>query len=368
MEIFQIRTDLALEARESVNEEESKLRGVSVDEHYEEETDIRITKVTIDTKNAEKTLGKPMGVYVTMEAPAMVEPDDDYHREISEALAEELLKMMPGEAEELSVLIVGLGNREVTADALGPQVVDNLLITRHVVRAYGKAAYNCTRMNLVSSIEPGVMAKTGMETAEIISGVVKETQPDVLIAVDALAARSTRRLNRTIQITNTGIQPGSGVGNHRNALTEETLGVPVIAIGIPTVVDAATIVGDALEKLMSWKEPGRSRMDILKMAPRKLYEEYIEARRQPYMIHFAGYQKPWDVADCDFAEYFWEYAKNSSYFATLLSKCTTTLSEGAVLRSSLKNIPVLRKAANRLLPYGSRRRELIKKFDYNLNK
>ena len=207
METFQIRTDLALEARESVNEEESKLRGVSVDEHYEEETDIRITKVTIDTKNAEKTLGKPMGVYVTMEAPAMVEPDDDYHREISEALAEELLKMMPGEAEELSVLIVGLGNREVTADALGPQVVDNLLITRHVVRAYGKAAYNCTRMNLVSSIEPGVMAKTGMETAEIISGVVKETQPDVLIVVDALAARSTRRLNRTIQITNTGIQP-----------------------------------------------------------------------------------------------------------------------------------------------------------------
>ena len=207
METFQIRTDLALEARESVNEEESKLRGVSVDEHYEEETDIRITKVTIDTKNAEKTLGKPMGVYVTMEAPAMVEPDDDYHREISEALAEELLKMMPGEAEELSVLIVGLGNREVMADALGPQVVDNLLITRHVVRAYGKAAYNCTRMNLVSSIEPGVMAKTGMETAEIISGVVKETQPDVLI-----------------------------------------------------VVDAATIVGDALEKLMS----GEKEFDAVK--------------------------------------------------------------------------------------------------------
>ena len=106
METFQIRTDLALEARESVNEEESKLRGVSVDEHYEEETDIRITKVTIDTKNAEKTLGKPMGVYVTMEAPAMVEPDDDYHREISEALAEELLKMMPGEAEELYTRIM----------------------------------------------------------------------------------------------------------------------------------------------------------------------------------------------------------------------------------------------------------------------
>ena len=253
MDNFQIRTDLALEARESVNEEESKLRGVSVEEHYEEEADLRITKVTIDTKNAEKMLGKPMGVYVTMEAPAMVEPDDDYHREISEALAEELLKMMPQEQEEQSVLVVGLGNREVTADALGPQVIDNLLITRHVVKNYGKAAYNCTRMNLVSSIEPGVMAKTGMETAEIISGVVKETGPDVLIVVDALAARSTRRLNRTIQITNTGIQPGSGVGNHRNALTQETLGVPVIAIGIPTV-------GDALEKLMS----GEKEFDAVK--------------------------------------------------------------------------------------------------------
>ena len=150
MDNFQIRTDLALEARESVNEEESKLRGVSVEEHYEEEADLRITKVTIDTKNAEKMLGKPMGVYVTMEAPAMVEPDDDYHREISEALAEELLKMMPQEQEEQSVLVVGLGNREVTADALGPQVIDNLLITRHVVKNYGKAAYNCTRMNLGS--------------------------------------------------------------------------------------------------------------------------------------------------------------------------------------------------------------------------
>ena len=118
------------------------------------------------------------------------------------------------------------------------------------MREYGKAAYNCEKMNQVSALEPGVMAKTGMETAEIVKGVVAETSPDVLIVIDALAARSTKRLNRTIQITNTGIQPGSGVGNHRNALTEETLGVPVIAIGIPTVVDAATIVGDALEKLL----------------------------------------------------------------------------------------------------------------------
>lgn len=251
---FQVRTDLALEARESIGEAESELRGVSVEEYYRETEDVRVTKVTIDTRNAAKTMGKPMGIYVTMEAPAMVEPDEDYHREISKCLAEELLKLLPEEEEEQSILVVGLGNREVTADALGPQTVDNLYITRHIVREYGKAAYSCNRMPLLSALEPGVMAKTGMETAEIVKGVVSETKPDILIVVDALAARSTKRLNRTIQITNTGIQPGSGVGNHRNALTKESLGVPVIAIGIPTVVDSATIVMDAMEKLLEGEE------------------------------------------------------------------------------------------------------------------
>ena len=228
MENFQMRTDLALEA-------DSELRGVRVEEYDLEEEDIHVTKVMIDTKNAAKAMGKPMGIYVTMEAPAMVEPDDGYHREISCCLAQEILELLPGAEQEQSILVVGLGNREVTADALGPQVVDNLFITRHIVKEYGKAAYNCERMNQISALEPGVMA---------------ETEPDALIVIDALAARSTKRLNRTIQITNTGIQPGSGVGNHRNALTQESLGVPVIAIGIPTVVDAATIVNDALEKLL----------------------------------------------------------------------------------------------------------------------
>lgn len=247
---YQMRTDLALEARESISEVDSELRGVRIEEYYHEEEDIRVTKVMIDTKNAAKAMGKPVGIYVTMEAPAMVEPDDGYHREISQHLAEEIRQLLPDAEKEQSILVVGLGNREVTADALGPQVVDNLFITRHIVKEYGKAAYNCEKMNLVSALEPGVMAKTGMETAEIVKGVVSETIPDALIVIDALAARSIKRLNRTIQITNTGIQPGSGVGNHRNALTQESLGVPVIAIGIPTVVDAATIVGDALEKLL----------------------------------------------------------------------------------------------------------------------
>ena len=245
MSCFRVRTDLALEAREGIGEAEGEIHGVSVEESYDEEHEIRVTRVVIETKNGAKAMGKPMGVYITLEAPAMIEPEEDYHQEISGILAEQLKSIIPDVDKEQSILVVGLGNRDVTADALGPHVADNLFVTRHVVKEYGKAAYNKSRMHMVSSIVPGVMAKTGMESAEIIRGVVEQTKPDAVIVVDALAARSTKRLNRTIQITNTGIHPGSGVGNHRNALTEESLEVPVIAIGVPTVVDAATIVNDA---------------------------------------------------------------------------------------------------------------------------
>ncbi|MED9904382.1 MAG: GPR endopeptidase [Lachnospiraceae bacterium] len=250
MSCFQVRTDLALEARESITEADSTLRGVIMEEEYDEETDIKVTRVEITTKNGAKAMRKPMGTYITIEAPGMLEPDEGTHREISEVIAGQLMEIIPNAGEEQEILVVGLGNREVTADALGPHVVDNLFITRHIVREYGKAAYNKERINTVSSIEPGVMGKTGMEAAEIIRGVVEQTSPAVMIVIDALAARSTKRLNRTIQITNTGIHPGSGVGNNRNALTEESMGIPVIAIGVPTVVDAATIVGDALEKML----------------------------------------------------------------------------------------------------------------------
>ena len=156
------------------------------------------------------------------------------------------------------VLVIGLGNRQATPDALGPYVADNLNVTRHIVKEYGKYAaleeMNC----VVSAIVPGVMAQTGMETAEIIKGVVRETKPDLLIVIDALAARNSRRLNRTIQIADTGINPGSGVGNYRNAITKETIGVPVIAIGVPTVVDAVTIVSDTMENLLSALETSES--------------------------------------------------------------------------------------------------------------
>lgn len=184
----------------------------------------------------------------------MSDPDEDYHKEISTVLAGHIRNLIEHSEEEQSILVVGLGNREVTPDALGPEVVGNLLITRHVIQEYGKLAMGKDKVNLISGIVPGVMAQTGMETLEIIRGVVEETKPSLVIAIDALAARSTKRLSRTIQITDTGINPGSGVGNHRHALTRETLGVPVIAIGIPTVVDAATIVNDTMENLIEAME------------------------------------------------------------------------------------------------------------------
>ena len=223
MSCFQVRTDLALEARESIERTEEEIRGVRVEEETKEDIQVHITKVVIETKNGARAMNKPMGNYITLEAPAMQEEDEGYHREISEELARQVRSLIPDADSEQSVLVVGLGNREVTADALGPGVVDNLFITRHIVREYGKAAYNKERMNVVSSIVPGVMAATGMETAEIVRGVISQTEPDLVIVVDALAARSTKRLNRTIQITDTGIHPGSGVGNHRNGLTRECL-------------------------------------------------------------------------------------------------------------------------------------------------
>lgn len=250
IEKYSIRTDLALEQKERFESDNVEVQGVVLEESYDEEKEIRITTVKIETENGAKVMGKPVGTYITMEAPNMAVPDEDYHKEISEELLKHLKQFIKIKKRDYSVLVVGLGNRKVTPDALGPYVADNLNITRHIVKEYGKYAMGEDNVHLISAIVPGVMGQTGMETVEIIRGIVKETEPDLILAVDALAARSSRRLNSTIQIADTGINPGSGVGNHRNAITKETVGVPVIAIGVPTVVDAATIVNDTMENLI----------------------------------------------------------------------------------------------------------------------
>lgn len=262
VEKYNIRTDLALEEKERFESDQVEVQGVVLEEEYDKEREIRVTTVRIETENGAKTMGKPVGTYLTIEAPNLSSPDEGIHREVSEELAKYLIEVMekiiPESEHDKEVLVIGLGNRQATPDALGPYVADNLNVTRHIVKEYGKYAAPEEMNCVVSAIVPGVMAQTGMETAEIIKGVVRETRPDLLIVIDALAARNSRRLNRTIQIADTGINPGSGVGNYRNAITKETIGVPVIAIGVPTVVDAVTIVSDTMENLLSALETSES--------------------------------------------------------------------------------------------------------------
>lgn len=275
LENYNIRTDLALETRERFVSDHVEIPGVSVEETYDEEREIRTTRVVVETENGAKMMGKPVGTYLTIEAPNMAVPDEDYHREISKKLAEDIKELVPERKEEVSVLVVGLGNREVTPDALGPYVADHLHVTRHIVKEYGKYAMGKDQVYLVSAVVPGVTGQTGMETLEIVKGVVEETEPDFVVAIDALAARNSKRLNRTIQITDTGICPGSGVGNHRLALNSETLGVKVIGIGVPTVVDAVTIVNDTMENFIVALESS----ELLKSVGETL-RSYNEAEKQ----------------------------------------------------------------------------------------
>lgn len=275
MDRYNVRTDLALEQRERFVSDQIEIPGVAVEETYDDMCEVRVTTVRIETENGAAVMGKPVGNYITLEAPKMAEADESYHREISGKLMEVLEGCLPEKEDGQSILIIGLGSRNVTPDALGPLVVEHLDITRHLVKEYGKYALDREADRLVSAVVPGVMGQTGMETVEIVRGIVEETEPDFVIAIDALAARSVRRLNRTIQIADTGIAPGSGVGNHRNAITEETVGVPVIAIGVPTVVDAATIVGDSIEEYVAKCRDEGMRENKEHLIPPYLYGMFV---------------------------------------------------------------------------------------------
>ena len=283
-----IRTDLTLETTERFAEENTEIRGVEVHEEYDEEKDVRTTVVKIVTENGAKSMGRPQGTYITIEAPELSTPDEDYHREISEEISTHLRKLIDLEKEK-SVLVIGLGNAAITADALGPQVVDNLLMTRHIIKEYGLRGIKHKKMHRISGIAPGVMAQTGMETAEIVQGIVSETKPDVVVAIDALAARSVRRLSRTIQITDTGIHPGSGVGNHRNGLTEENLQVKVIGIGVPTVVDAATIVHDSMAHLLDTLEETEQKEFLDEMIAPNLYSMFVTPKDVDETIKYLSF-------------------------------------------------------------------------------
>ena len=251
-EQIKIRTDLALEAKNSISEEDSAIKGIKVVQERDRENDITIIRMDVLNRSGAQTIGKPIGTYITMEVPRLSEEDDNYHREISRALAVQIKSLIVDlyswNEKTPKILIAGLGNQSSTPDALGPNVVSNLMITRHIVEYFGyeevEGAFAVT-----SGIIPGVMAQTGMESSEIIQAIIRKTKPDILLVVDALAARSVSRLNTTIQISDTGIHPGSGVGNQRGAINKKTMGIPVISIGVPTVVDAATLVYDSLKRM-----------------------------------------------------------------------------------------------------------------------
>lgn len=244
--MIEIRTDLAIENRELYQEKnKEEVPGVEVEK--EEEEDYTVTRVKILDELGSKNLGKPEGIYITIEVPKLKNTDQDLRDEISKLLAKEI-KGIGKNNENTKTLIIGLGNWNVTPDALGPKVVDRVLVTRQFFVAYKKDKDE-TVAN-VSALSPGVMGLTGIETGEIIKGIVEKTSPDLVIAIDALASRKMERVSTTIQISDTGINPGSGIGNKRIGLNEEYLGVPVLAIGVPTVVDAATMINDTMDLII----------------------------------------------------------------------------------------------------------------------
>ena len=242
------RTDLALERRDlykKANNIEDEVDGIETEEEKVDE-DIKITRVKVLNENGENAIGKKVGNYITIDINNLKIAGEEQIQKASEALTKELKELLKKHIEEQEpLLVVGLGNLYVTPDALGPKVVQDIDVTRHILQYMPEALDKNTRP--VSAISPGVLGTTGIETLEILKGIVDNINPKLLIIIDALASRSIERISSTVQIADTGIIPGAGVGNTRKELSIETLGIPVVAIGIPTVVEAATIAADSLD-------------------------------------------------------------------------------------------------------------------------
>ncbi|MDP4132414.1 MAG: GPR endopeptidase [Bacillota bacterium] len=244
-----IRTDLAVEADELYRQgnaaEAGSISGIESQKTELEYADL--TTVYVKTDEAAQKIGKPKGQYITIESPYI--KTGEYYEELCDVLSVQLKKLCPNITKDSLVLVAGLGNWNITPDSIGPKTVNMMLVTRHLFSAIPEQIDQ--RMKPLCAIAPGVLGLTGIETAEIISSVVERVKPTYVIAIDALAARSSSRVSTTIQMSDTGISPGSGVHNRRTGLSKETLGVPVIAIGIPTVSDAVSMVSDAVENLAS---------------------------------------------------------------------------------------------------------------------
>lgn len=258
-----IRTDLALEAREMYKKDNNReVPGVSVEVNDEEEG-IVITTVKILDNVGSKIMGKKIGTYITMEIPGMRHYNADFQDALSKSFAKQLSSVVKIKKNS-TAMVVGLGNWNITPDALGPRVISKLMVTRHL-KQYMPDQID-EGINPVCALSPGVLGITGIETAEIVQGAVSKVKPDVIILVDALASRRLERVATTIQIGDTGLSPGSGVGNKRMDFSEESMGVPVIAIGVPTVVDGATMANDTIDLIIDRLiEEGKSNKELFKM-------------------------------------------------------------------------------------------------------
>ena len=279
-------TDMAIEAHEIARQAREAVKGVR--EESEDVGDVHISRIHVLNKNGERAMGKQVGRYTTLDVPKLRRRNPQLQAEVARLFAEELGKLAHLD-ENTKVLVVGLGNEHVTPDALGPKVVERLFVTRHLFRYMPDALGDGFRT--VSAVSPGVLGVTGIETSEIVEGIVEHVKPDVVIAIDALASLSLNRVNASIQIADSGIHPGSGVGNHRKALNEETLGCKVFAVGVPTVVHAATIANDAIDLVLTQLNesvPGNQASELFnQLSPQekwKLIQELLEPLGNNLMV------------------------------------------------------------------------------------
>ncbi|MDD4075917.1 MAG: GPR endopeptidase [Eubacteriales bacterium] len=259
-----VYTDLAAEARE-LNPEQA-----GIHEETLQQGDILVTRIRVETAEAAEALHKPIGRYITLDVPKLCERPLPLFAQTSKALAQELQKLITPLDASATVLTVGLGNRTITPDALGSRVIDRVYVTRHVAQ-YLPDAFSAP-VRAVCAVAPGVLGVTGVETAEVVRGVAEHVKPSLILVIDSLASRRTARISTTIQLTDTGIQPGSGVGNARAAFTREAFDVPVIAIGVPMVVYASTIAQDTLS-LLADKMGFAQKEEELRALAEKIAEE-----------------------------------------------------------------------------------------------
>ena len=276
--MYNFRTDLALERRD-IYQKVNKLQQIEGVESTEENINenIKVSRVKITNQNGEQALGKPIGNYITIDVKKLKIAGEGEIQKASETLSNELRKIIDMHTDKQGeILIVGLGNIYVTPDALGPKVTNEIDVTRHIIKYLPQYVEEGTRP--VSAIAPGVLGTTGIETVEILKGIVDNTKPKLLIVIDALASRSIDRINSTIQISDTGIVPGAGVGNTRQEISQNSLGIPVVAIGIPTVVELATLVSDGIDIFIDrLQEKAESNEHLNKLQQNDKYEEVKEA-------------------------------------------------------------------------------------------